>query len=75
MAKEGPAILPRVSRDHDVSILITATEVVGRERGEAPPWNVSMTIMRPPQHGHGCESDMGLSASVRLSSPASGRIT
>jgi hypothetical protein len=29
-AKEGPAILPRVNLDHDVSIPITAVEVAGR---------------------------------------------
>jgi hypothetical protein len=27
--------------------------------GEAPRWNVSMMIMRLPQHGHGCESGLG----------------
>ena len=29
-AKEGPAILPRVNLDHDVSILIAAVDAAGR---------------------------------------------
>ena len=37
--------------DHDVSILISKSE---KPREARPPSNVSMTIMRPPQHGHGC---------------------
>jgi len=45
-AAEGLAI--EVNRSHEVSILIA---VVGRERGDPPRWKVSMTIMRPPQHG------------------------
>ena len=63
---------PRTGSDHDVSILITAVEAAGRQRGEAPRWNVSMTIMRPPQHGHSCESGLGSSASVQLVSAALG---
>src|ERR1700682_1067799 len=51
--KFSSGMSPRIQSDHDVSILITAVEVVGRGRGEAPRWNLSMTIMRPPQHGHG----------------------
>ena len=31
-----------------------------------------MRIMRPPQHGHGCESGFGSAASARLVSAASG---
>ena len=37
------------SLGHDVSILPGA----GRHLGSQPRANVSMTIMRPPQHGHG----------------------
>jgi hypothetical protein len=33
---------------HDVSIL-----TVSARRGWQPAWKVSMTIMRPPQQGHG----------------------
>jgi len=51
--KESPAILSRADLDHDVSILIAAGAAVGRVRGEAPRWNVSMMTMRPPQHGQG----------------------
>jgi hypothetical protein len=39
-----------------VSILIAAVDAAGRVRGEEPRWNVSMMIMRPPQHRQGCES-------------------
>src|SRR6266403_4899427 len=63
---------PRTCTDHDVSILITAVDGAGRKRGEEPRWNVSMMIMRPPQHGHGCESGLGSLASAQLVSPASG---
>jgi len=66
------AILSRTDLDHDVSILITAEEVAGRERGEAPRRNVSMMIMRPPQHGHGCESGLDSAASAQQVTPASG---
>jgi hypothetical protein len=55
-----------------VSILITAGDAAGRVRGEEPRWNVSMMTMRPLQHGHGCESGLGLLASAQLVSPASG---
>ena len=44
----------------------------GRVRGEHPRWNLSMIIMRPPQHGHGCDSGLGSSVSARLVSAASG---
>lgn len=74
-AKESPASLSRSDLDHDVSILITTGDAAGRVRGEEPRWNLSMTIIRPPQHGHGCESASGLAASAQLSSPASGRAT
>ena len=40
-------------RGHEVSILIVIGVVVGRYRGVEPRSNVSMIIMRPPQHGHG----------------------
>ncbi len=68
-ASQGRNGMPRrTGSGHDVSILITA----GRLRGEAPRRNVSMTIMRPPQQGHGCESGLGSVASAQLSTPASG---
>ena len=51
--------LRRTDSDHDVSIPITIGDVAGRWRGEEPRLNVSMMIMRPPQHGHGCESGFG----------------
>ena len=41
----------RRDRDHDVSILISPSE---EPREARPRSNVSMTIMRPPQHGQGC---------------------
>src|SRR5258705_7254901 len=62
--KCNPAIVRRADLDHDVSILITAVDAAGREGGEEARWNVSMTIMRPPQHGHGCESGSGLAGSA-----------
>src|ERR1700693_89139 len=37
-----------------VSILIAAGGGAGRCLGSHPRAKVSMTIMRPPQHGHGC---------------------
>jgi hypothetical protein len=37
--------------NHDVSILISPSE---KPREARPRSKVSMTIMRPPQHGHGC---------------------
>src|SRR5271155_1735544 len=40
----------RLDSDHDVSILIRPVEA--ERRAPARP-NVSMTIMRPPQHGQG----------------------
>jgi hypothetical protein len=49
---------------HEVSILIG---LIGCVRGEQPGSNVSMMIMRPPQHGHGCPSVGGSSASAALS--------
>jgi len=49
-----------------------AVDAAGRQRGEEPRWNVSMMIMRPPQHGHGRESGLGSLASAQLVSPASG---
>jgi hypothetical protein len=44
-----------VPRHHDVSILISGVGAVGRFRGVLPRRKVSMTIMRPPQQGHGWE--------------------
>ena len=70
--KCSPAILPCAELDHDVSILIMVGDAAGRWRGEQPRSNVSMTIMRPPQHGHGCESGLGSAASAQLLSRASG---
>src|SRR5437667_3465636 len=49
---------------HDVSILIATIGPVGRCRGVEPRSKVSMMIMRPPQHGHGCASVAGSSGSV-----------
>jgi hypothetical protein len=40
---------------HDVSILMVMIGPVGRCRGVEPRSKVSMMIMRPPQHGQGCE--------------------
>jgi len=40
-------------RDHEVSILMTATVGAGRYRGSRPRSKVSIMIIRPPQHGHG----------------------
>jgi hypothetical protein len=59
-------------RDHDVSILIATSGAVGRYRGKQPRAKVSMTIIRPPQHGQGCESAFGWSAAVRSESLGSG---
>src|ERR1017187_3324264 len=50
---------PPTGSNHDVSILITAVDAAGRWRGEEPRWNLSMMIMRPPQHGHGRRSGSG----------------
>ena len=52
--------------DHDVSILISFAE---KPRGARPRSNVSMTIMRPPQHGHGCEGAVGSASSPSLTPP------
>jgi len=65
VAGRGPAKLIRRfvmlphRRDHDVSILITIGDAAGRQRGEPPRSKVSMTIMRPPQHGQGRGSTHG----------------
>ena len=42
--------------DHDVSILMAPGGARGRCRGERPRSKISMTIIRPPQQGHGCGS-------------------
>jgi hypothetical protein len=62
--------LKRTTVIHDPSILITAVDAAGRLRGEAPRWNVSMMVMRPPEHGHGC--GFCSSVSAQLLSPVSG---
>ena len=55
----------RLWRDrHEVSILIATVGAVGRYRGVLPRLKVSMMIMRPPQHGQGCERVGGLSPAV-----------
>ena len=46
-------------RAHDVSILITAIGGDGRCLGICPRSKTSMTIMRPPQHGHGRGNALG----------------
>jgi hypothetical protein len=46
-------------RGHDVSILITATGGDARCRGIVPRSKISITIMRPPQRGHGHGSALG----------------
>jgi hypothetical protein len=52
----------RRERHHEVSILIAIIEAVGRDRGAQPRSKVSMTIMRPPQHGQGRVSGGSLSS-------------
>src|SRR5215813_10378716 len=55
---------------HDVSILLG----VGRQVGWQPGAKVSMTIKRPPQHGHGQGSTRGASgANTRLRLRVGGR--
>ena len=48
---------------HEVSIL---KRVAGLCRGAAPRSNTSMMIMRPPQHGQGCESGSSCQAADGL---------
>src|SRR5262245_64430823 len=48
-----------ISRCHDVSMLIGLD---GRAVGVEPGSKISMTIMRPPQHGHGSKDVSGSSA-------------
>ena len=57
--REGMALRRggRSDVNHDVSILISPSE---KPREARPRSNVSMTIMRPPQHGHGCARTRGL---------------
>jgi len=50
-------------RYHEVSILIAAGGE-GRCLGSHPRTKVSMTIMRPPQHGHGCGRTRGWSSAA-----------
>jgi hypothetical protein len=54
-----------------VSILIGAGVGVGRYLGSHPRANTSMTIMRPPQRGHGQGSTRGSSAPGAFSSSGS----
>jgi hypothetical protein len=56
------AVVDRWRRYHDVSILIAAGGGEGRCLGSQPRAKVSMTIMRPPQHGHGCGRTRGWSS-------------
>src|SRR5258708_4519300 len=55
------AVVDRRRWSHDVSILIAAGAGGGRCFGSQPRSKVSMTIMRPPQHGHGRGSTRGSS--------------
>ena len=43
---------PPTGSNHDVSILITAVDVAGRVRDEAPRWNVSMTLTPTCDYSH-----------------------
>ena len=54
---------------HELSILNAAVE---RERGAQPRSNVSMTIMRPPQHGHGWTTSSGSPSRTRALDPFPG---
>jgi hypothetical protein len=62
-AGRGPACARHRARGqhraHDVSIQITATTGEARCRGMVPRSKISMTIMRPPQRGHGHGSALG----------------
>src|SRR5262249_26501765 len=60
---------PRRPLAHEVSIL----PGIGRHFGSRPRANTSMTIMRPPQHGHGHGSTRGLSGATSGCSCASAR--
>ena len=55
-------------RGHEVSILMATIGAFGRYLGVVPRAKISMTIMRPPQHGHGLEGDAGSVASAAASS-------
>jgi hypothetical protein len=54
-------VADRWRRHHEVSILIAAGGGEGRCLGSHPRAKVSMTIMRPPQHGQRCGSTRGSS--------------
>ena len=56
-----------------MSILIAAGTGVGRCFGSQPRAKVSMMIMRPPQHGHGCGSTRGSSIAALGVSGSFGR--
>ena len=49
---------------HDVSILATIGALDGGCLGALPGSNVSMTCMRPPQHGHGAGNTRGSSSAA-----------
>jgi len=52
---------------HDTAVPVQAGDDGGARAWAARP-KISMTIMRPPQHGHGCEGAFGwlLSAAFSL---------
>src|ERR1035437_3664522 len=54
-------VVDRWRRHHEVLILIAAGGGEGRCLGSHPRAKVSMTIVRPPQHGHGRGSMRGSS--------------
>jgi hypothetical protein len=62
-AGQGPSWGRRKTTDrvlaHDVSILMTAPAGDARCRGIVPRSKISITIMRPPQRGHGHGSALG----------------
>src|ERR1700704_3002600 len=67
------AAVGRSNGHHDVSILITGGIGVALHLGVAPRANVSMMIMRPPQHGHGRGSTRGSSIAASGVSDCFGR--
>jgi len=54
---------------HDVSTLLG----IGRHLGSQPRANTSITIMRPPQRGHGQGSTRGVSVAISGCSAVAGR--
>src|SRR5208337_1309350 len=73
MQLNGKAAALREGLAHDVSNL----PGVGRRLGWQPAANTSITIMRPPQHGHGQGSTRGASGAVSdcCCGPAAGGAT